>query len=837
MAEPQSSPAQAQGAPKQVGGYELLSKLGQGGMGAVFKARQISLDRIVALKVLPPRIAKDAAFIERFQREARASAKLNHPNIVQGIDVGKDPATGLWYFAMEFVDGPSLQQVLKNQKVIPEKRALEIARDIARALECASQHGIVHRDIKPDNVLLTQRGEAKLADLGLAKQMSEDSSVTQSGQSVGTPHYMAPEQARGAAAEIDTRTDLYALGGTLFHLVTGRPPFLGDTSAIIMTKHLTEVPPKANRINPDVSEACARLIARLMQKKREQRVQSPATVIQQIEEILNPSEAAGGTAGQASSGPRRTRQDTTGPRAPVSHSEQNRTTSLGLGAAALLALVAIGYFALRGKPAATKSAAEAASNGPVASVKEARKTPLPVARNPAREKPANEGSGSRVQGSGAASDALTAKSQEPIAKSLETVAKETPAGTEAGATAARETTAKETPTGTEAGATAAKEADATAAIEAKASKAQELFAPVLKDLAPLLAQNKYSDAHSLLDQKLGSSALADARDLLKQEKADVQAIQDLRKQVIEALRKMPGKTVSLKKGSSVFSGKVKLDSKADAVGLQVANGLELTLSAEQLHVQDVDNYAENATPEDLRRHGLLFLAAGDKESVVKAKQYFTRAKDGGLAGMERYLDRIAVIELGEVEVAAEKAWAKAEATFTEKRYKDAEDAYTSYQQKFAKTKNLARNADTLAARMKAILKTYKPEITFRADESMKMFPSGQKFGEFPVQEGRDPLAPFENKAAYFMQKSGTDVVYDVSSSRPLKQIRWKGAAMQNMTIEILDTKGAVLTTGGPYQGGNRWAEFTVNFEPRKDFVLRFRNHVSVWYLIAEIELK
>jgi hypothetical protein len=331
--------------------------------------------------------------------------------------------------------------------------------------------------------------------------------------------------------------------------------------------------------------------------------------------------------------------------------------------------------------------------------------------------------------------------------------------------------------------------------------------------------------------------MADARDLLKQEKADVQAILDLRKQAVEALRKMSGKSVSLKKGAGSFNGKIIDEAKPDCVTLKVANGPELTLNSDQLHIQDVDTYAENATPEDLRRRGLLFLAAGDKDSIVKAKMYFIRARDGGLDAAAKSLERIAVLEMGEVEVAAEKAWVKAEAIFAEKRLKEADDAYAGFQQKYAKTKVMARNADVMASRLKAIEKANKPEITFRADESMKMFPEGHKQGEFPAQAAQDPLAPFENKAAYFMQKTGTDVVYDVRSARPLKQLRWKGAAMQKMTIDILDAKGAVLTSGGPYNGGNTWAEFNVTFEPRKEFTIRLRNHVSVWYFISEIELK
>ena len=868
MAEPHENSAAQAPRMREVAGYEIISKLGQGGMGAVFKARQKSLDRIVALKILPPNIARDAVFIERFQREARASAKLNHANIVQGIDVGKDPATGLWYFAMEYVDGPSLHHVLKEQKLIPEKRALEITRDIARALECAGHHGIVHRDVKPDNILLTQRGEAKLADLGLAKQLSDDASVTQSGQSVGTPNYMAPEQARGDTHEIDIRTDIYALGGTLFHFVTGRTPYTGDTSVVIMTKHLTEPPPKARTLNPEVSEACSKLITRMMQKKREQRVQNPATLIQQIDEILNAADAP-----KAEPAARRARQDTTGPRAPVARAEKAPGSPWVLGLAGLVVVGILAFILLKPKlPADTvvtpktpdtpatrsavvlnKSSDPKPAPPPVASapppIAIEQPSPAPAAVQPSTPHPApqkppvdwaavKEFAARVALNTTEASEKSGKLSGAELRNSYERIAKQF-AGTKAGTDA--EERLKTLPQSAAADAkkvVAPNPADIAAKeAEERAAKVQALFSGVLKETAPLLALNKFNDVHTLLDQKINSAAFADARDLLKQEKADVQAIQELRHQAVETLNKMAGKSVSLKKGSGVLSGKIEKEAKADSVTLKVADGPEFTLNSEQLHIQDVDTYADNATPEDLRRRGLLYLAAGDKDSLVKAKMFFIRSRDGGLAVAGQYLDRIAALELGEVEVAAEKAWAKAEAFFAEKRLKEADEAYAAFQAKYAKTKVMARNADVFAARMKAIEKANKPEITFRADDSMKMFPPGQHFGDFPAQEGQDPLAPFDNKAAYFMQKTGTDVVYDVRSPHALKSLRWKGAAMQNMTIEILDAKGTVLTTGGPYQGGNKWAEFSIAFEPRKEFTLRLRNHISMWYFVGELELK
>jgi serine/threonine-protein kinase len=278
---------------KEINGFEILAKVGQGGMGAVYKARQKSLDRVVALKILPPRIAKNATFIERFQREARASAKLYHPNVVHGIDVGQDPKSKLWYFAMEFVDGPTLRKLLKEQKRIPERRALELMSEVARALDAINSVGMVHRDIKPDNILISTRGEVKVADLGLTREVDDDAEMTQSGHAVGTPHYMPPEQVRGEK-DLDIRGDLYALGATLFHIVTGETPFKGNSSAEILSKHLTEAPPKASKINEDVTEATSKLILKLMEKKRESRVQTPQELIERIQAILDPGNATTG---------------------------------------------------------------------------------------------------------------------------------------------------------------------------------------------------------------------------------------------------------------------------------------------------------------------------------------------------------------------------------------------------------------------------------------------------------------------------------------------------------------------------------------------------------------
>src|SRR5262245_35127039 len=169
----------------EIGDYRLTKKLGEGGMGAVFKARQLSMDRDVALKVLPKHLAKDKDFVDRFYREARASAKLDHPNIVRGIAGGEEK--GFHYFAMEFVDGESCEKILQEPRKFKVADALKIALDIARALDHAHSKGMVHRDIKPENILVTRDGTVKLADLGLAKETETNNALTQTGHGFGTP--------------------------------------------------------------------------------------------------------------------------------------------------------------------------------------------------------------------------------------------------------------------------------------------------------------------------------------------------------------------------------------------------------------------------------------------------------------------------------------------------------------------------------------------------------------------------------------------------------------------------------------------------------------------------
>jgi ribosomal protein S20 len=252
-------------------------------MAVVYRALQLSTHREVALKILRPEFTDHMTSITRFVREARAAAKLSHPNVVRAIDVGR--ALGRFYFAMELVEGRSAAELLREQGTLPEREALRIARGVAAALEHAHEAGLVHRDIKPANILIARDGTPKLADLGLVRPSSGLNVADPSpGVVVGTPLYMSPEQVRGDAA-VDGRSDIYALGATLFHLVTGRPPFVASTPSETMAMHVQTAPPNARRFAPEVSLGTAALIQRAMAKWPENRYANAGELLAELGRI------------------------------------------------------------------------------------------------------------------------------------------------------------------------------------------------------------------------------------------------------------------------------------------------------------------------------------------------------------------------------------------------------------------------------------------------------------------------------------------------------------------------------------------------------------------------
>jgi len=249
----------------------------------VYKAENRESGEVVAIKVLFPSVKENDQFLERFLREARTVCKLQHENIIQGIESGEHD--GLYYFVMEYVDGRTLREIHEEEGPFREKRVIDLSRQVTRALKHADEHGLVHRDVKPENIMINQDGVVKLCDLGLAKKTKDEAkSVTRTGTSVGTPYYMSPEQASGET-DIDIRTDIYSLGATMYLLLSDQVPFDGKTSAEIMTKHLNEnlIPPR--QVNPDVSMYMDRVVQKMMQKQRGDRYQSPDQLLEDLNRI------------------------------------------------------------------------------------------------------------------------------------------------------------------------------------------------------------------------------------------------------------------------------------------------------------------------------------------------------------------------------------------------------------------------------------------------------------------------------------------------------------------------------------------------------------------------
>lgn len=263
-----------------LGDFQLLKKVGQGAMATVYKAHQISFERTVALKLLHKHIAQNPKLVERFYREARAMGQLDHPNIVQGYGVGE--IDGYQYFVMEYVSGDSLQNWLARLGKLSVSDAVYIMLTCCRAMEHAHEQGLVHRDLKPDNILITRKGQVKVADLGMVKNADEDITLTQTGHAVGTPWYMPLEQARNAK-EVDQRSDIYSLGCTLYCLLTGKPPFTGSSIVeVIQAKERGTFPP-ARQSNPEVPERLDLIILKMTGKRPEQRYQSCTPVIRDLE--------------------------------------------------------------------------------------------------------------------------------------------------------------------------------------------------------------------------------------------------------------------------------------------------------------------------------------------------------------------------------------------------------------------------------------------------------------------------------------------------------------------------------------------------------------------------
>ncbi|MBN1217957.1 MAG: protein kinase [Anaerolineae bacterium] len=325
---------------KTIGQYKIVEKIGVGGMATVFKAYQASINRYVAVKILPTQFAHDPNFVKRFTQEAKAIAALEHPHILPVYDFGTDE--GLTYMVMRYVEGGTLASLMGQP--MSNERIVEIVGNMARALDYAHRQGVVHRDIKPSNVLIDQHGEALLTDFGIAKVMQDSggTQLTGTGSILGTPEYMSPEQAEGVS--VDRRSDIYSLGVVLYELLTGQPPFQAQTPLAVVLKHVKEPLSPPRSINPNIPESLEQVVLKAMAKDRNQRYQSAAEMEQALKDALREIESAAPTASILPS-----KTETIAP--PVSTPAKGRrgmSTFLivGLLVAVVLCLGGIGIFVL-----------------------------------------------------------------------------------------------------------------------------------------------------------------------------------------------------------------------------------------------------------------------------------------------------------------------------------------------------------------------------------------------------------------------------------------------------------------------------------------------------------
>ena len=263
--------------------YELEELVGSGGMSSVYRARDTLLERHVALKILHAQYTGDDEYVERFRREARAVARLSHPNIVTVIDRGED--SGRQFIVFEYVDGENLKDYIGRTGPLPVRRALELGIEMARALSFAHQHGLVHRDVKPQNVLLNGDGEAKVTDFGIARSLDVEHGMTQTGTVLGTSNYIAPEQASGQ--RVTEQTDVYSLGVVLFELLTADVPFPGENFVTVAMKHINEPPPNLLERRPDVPMRLALAVDRALAKDPTERFGSMGEFAQELQACLS----------------------------------------------------------------------------------------------------------------------------------------------------------------------------------------------------------------------------------------------------------------------------------------------------------------------------------------------------------------------------------------------------------------------------------------------------------------------------------------------------------------------------------------------------------------------
>jgi serine/threonine-protein kinase len=684
----------------RIGGYEVLERIGRGSMGVVYRARQVSLEKEVALKVLPPRLSHDPTFVERFLREARAAGRLNHPNVVAALDAGY--ADGFHYFAMELVQGSSLKEIVDARGPVEEREALKVAFFVAKALRHAHGAGIIHRDVKPANVMVTSDGRVKLTDLGLARKMeSADCSLTQHGKSVGTPYYMSPEQAV-EERRVDARCDVYALGCTLFYALAGVPPYDGPTPSSILAKHVSAPIPDPRDVVPTVGEAAARLVMRMMAKRPDARPQTarevgealrtilarpdapaPAQTFEAIAPVAPPAQSQSLESFWVGRGPAQpgvgealaNAAATAAPalraaeerRAAASEAKKKRRPAPGESNISLMELAPVSSASVRRlrRQAGTGSArVRSRSTGGAVAVAvgavllaigaltyaftetggDERRT---TAGKPVR---AEDGASaiaaatSRARGeSGPARPASPSKSQEVLDR--EAAERDAPlrdaehAAVEAqrsGAEAERLAAAAHAKQEAE----ARRAAEAAARVDAAEAKKQ---ADLLAEIAPKLAQGKVDDALAEAEQAAKAYANAPVRARAERDAAAIRAALDLRALALEALAAKEGKraAIELRSGTTIEGEVASVARESGTVTIRVANGGSFAIDVRAIADASIAEIVRSALgfhhPPFLLAEGLRVAYAGD---LAKGRALVAQAAERGQEDAPRFLARL-----------------------------------------------------------------------------------------------------------------------------------------------------------------------------------------------------
>ena len=659
---PQEPKDQAQ-QPRRLGGFELLATLGKGGMGTVFKARQVSMDRLVALKILPKKLAENEAFVQRFLREARSAAKLRHPNIVQAFDVGQ--AEGYYFFAMEFVDGETLSEIIRRDGPLEPNRALDIMKQVASALAAAHEAGIVHRDIKPSNIMIDKKGEVRVTDFGLAKRTEGDVEVTADGAVVGTPAYVAPEMAKWG--EADARSDLYSLGATIFCALTGRPPFEGRNFSEVLIKQVNEPAPPLATLAPRVERRLCHVIDRLLRKNPETRYPSANALLDDLNGLgkLQSVAAAARAEGRAMIAEAPTIEITEGRRQMAEERRQTaaagpkrKTTLIAVAAAvAIIAIAGLVIATRRGPRPPERS--ETVREGNVVAAKppeDAKKTAVPDHRTPITEHRKDL----------TAKTPEDAKKTEPVAPKLVDVPKKTApielvddaeAKRKAAELAEQERIAK-----------AKEEAAEKARLEAeelrrKAEAAAAAYAKESDKLWALFKQRDYAAAEKLLLglPNLNLPKVANLREVTLREVTEAMAADLEAAKLLKEFWGVVEKGLATRKGTVSIRGALGNITAVEQgiITIQTPEGL-VTRRVGHLTAKQALAYAAVVQRDDERyrlAEAVFRIAEGEDPALADK----ALAAAGNPPGLSCYKDRLAALTLGAAEVAARKAWAEIEA--------------------------------------------------------------------------------------------------------------------------------------------------------------------------------